>query len=99
MPTRKKKRRYFFEAQKVCSQTKTAAIGIKYIKQLYDIEGELRAAFEGNKLSAREFSERRRERAQVVLEQFKGYLDSDELTPDNNLTENAIRPFREDLAR
>ncbi|MDR1950009.1 MAG: hypothetical protein LBQ38_11505 [Spirochaetaceae bacterium] len=22
-----------------------------------------------------------------------GYLDSDELTPDNNLTENAIRPF------
>jgi transposase len=48
-------RRKFFEAQKNGGNAKPAAIGIKYIKQLYDIDNELRERLKGNKLDEGNF--------------------------------------------
>jgi transposase len=117
-------RRKFFEAQKNGVQAKSAAIGIKYIKQLYDIDNELREQLRVNKVDEIAFLTQRKERSVVILEKFRNYLDKrrreipaetllgkavsytrnqwdkliayldcSELTPDNNISENAIRPF------
>jgi transposase len=65
--------RKFFEALKVGSQSKSAAIGIKYIKKLYAIEDEL---CEGEvKLSYDDFVLQRKEKAMPVLNKFKEWLD------------------------
>jgi transposase len=113
-------RRKFFEAQKVSSQSKSAAIGLKYIRKLYSVETELR----DKKLSDAVFVEQRKAQTKSTLDNFKKWLDKlvtntkaetllqkavnyahnqwdkliaylgdAELTPDNNLSENAIRPF------
>jgi transposase len=115
-------RRKFFEALKVGSQAKSAAIGITYIKKLYTIEDELRDS--ESKLSYEDFVLQRKKKAMPILDEFKkwidklvsetkaetllqkavnytynqwdklvAYLGCAELTPDNNLSENAIRPF------
>jgi transposase len=117
-------RRKFFEAQKTGVQAKSAAIGIKHIKGLYDIDHEARERLQGNKVDENTFKRERKERSQVILEKFRkylekrsgevpgetllgkavnytlnqwdkliAYLDCAELTPDNNISENAIRPF------
>jgi hypothetical protein len=117
-------RRKFFEAQKNGARAKSAAIGIKYIKQLYGIDNELREGLKGNEPDGSKFLIERKERSQAVLEKFRkyldkrtgevpgetllgkavsytrnqwekliAYLDCAELAPDNNISENAIRPF------
>jgi transposase len=117
-------RRKFFEAQKSGGKAKSAAIGIKHIKELYEIDNELRERLKRNELDENSFLTERKGRSEVVLEKFKNYLekrsreipgetllgkavsytlnqwdkliaylDCAELTPDNNLSENAIRPF------
>jgi transposase len=117
-------RRKFFEAQKNGVHAKSAAIGIQYIKQLYDIDHELREKLRKNETDETNFLIQRKERSVVILEKFRrylnkrigevpeetllgkavsytrnqwekltAYLDCAELTPDNNLSENAIRPF------
>jgi transposase len=117
-------RRKFFEAQKNGGNARPAAIGIKYIKQLYGIDNELRERLKRNELDEGNFSRERKERSVEVLEKFRRYLDKRirevpgetllgkavgytlnrwekliaylgcaELTPDNNIGENAIRPF------
>ena len=113
-------RRKFFEAQKVSSQSKSASVGLTFIRRLYKIETELRE----QKLPASLLVATRKEKTKAILEDFKKWLDKlysntkaetllqkavnyahnqwdkliaylgeAELTPDNNLSENAIRPF------
>ncbi len=64
-------RRKFFEAQKVSSQSKSAAIGLNYIKKLYAIETELR----DKKLSDTDFVEMRKALTKSTLDNFKKWLD------------------------
>jgi transposase len=117
-------RRKFFEAQKSGVAAKSAAVGITYIRQLYEIENELRGKLQGNETDENNFLAERRERSEVVLGKFRKYLDERagevpaetllgkavnytlnqrdkliaclgcaELAPDNNISENAVRPF------
>ncbi|MDY0282008.1 MAG: IS66 family transposase [Salinivirgaceae bacterium] len=98
----------------------SAEVALGYIQKLYAIEKMVRASG----LSPPEMLELRKQRAQPVLDEFKGwmdkrvtqtppkgllgkalsyalknwpklvrYLESEHITPDNNLAENAIRPF------
>ncbi|MDR0475859.1 MAG: IS66 family transposase [Treponema sp.] len=113
-------RRKFFEAAKVAKDGRTAQEGIKYIRNLYDIEDDLRS----QGLDDIKFLSERKAQAEPALEKFKtwlmkrqedipptlllgkaihyslaqwdkmaAYLGSQQLTPDNNACENAIRPF------
>jgi transposase len=59
-------RRKFFEAQKTGVHTKSAAIGIKYIKGLYEIDKELRERLTGNGLDEQGFLTPRKERSAVI---------------------------------
>jgi transposase len=117
-------RRKFFEAQKNGSRAKPAAIGIKYIEELYDTGNELRAGLKGTETGENDFQTQRKERSATVMEKFRKYLEKRrreipeetllgkavsytlnqwdkltaclecaELMPDNNISENAIRPF------
>ncbi|MDR0706263.1 MAG: IS66 family transposase [Treponema sp.] len=117
-------RRKFIEGQKAGVQAKSAAVGINYIKQLYDIDGELREKLRRDEVDENNFLTQRKERTEAVLGKFRKYLDKRigevpgetllgkavsytvnqwekltaylecaELTPDNNISENAIRPF------
>jgi transposase len=117
-------RRKFFEARKTGVQAKSAAIGINYIKELYEIDHELRERLKKQEIDEDTFIRERKERSSVVVEKFRKYLDKRreevpsetllgkavsytvnqwdkliaylecaELTPDNNISENAIRPF------
>lgn len=113
-------RRKFDEAAKVSKKACSANEALKYFRNLYRIEKELRAM----NLDEDEFLSMRRKQVEPVLEAFKSwlekrilqvppsltlgkaisytlhewpklirYLDSVHLTPDNNVSENAIRPF------
>jgi transposase len=117
-------RRKFIEAEKNGAEKRSAAIGLKYMRELYGIESDLRVRLASGEISGEKFLEQRRERSEAVLAGFKGwldkhllstnekslvgkavgyvssqwskltaYLDCVELTPDNNLSEKAIRPF------
>ena len=63
-------RRKFFEAAKVTKDARSAHEGIKHIRNLYDIEDELR----GKKLDKGTFLSERKARAGPVLEKFKAWL-------------------------
>ena len=63
-------RRKFFEAAKVTKDARSAHEGIKHIRNLYDIEDELR----GKKLAEGMFLSERKARAGPVLEKFKAWL-------------------------
>jgi transposase len=67
-------RRKFFEAQKNGVQAKSAAIGIKYIKGLYDINNELREQLKANKVDESTFLTQRKERSAVILKKFRTIL-------------------------
>ena len=113
-------RRKFDEAAKVSKKASSANEALKYIRDLYRLERELRAM----NLSEEEFVKTRREKAEPLLEKFLQwlekrapevppslklgeaisytlkewpklirYLEHPCLTPDNNASENAIRPF------
>lgn len=113
-------RRKFDETAKVSKNASSANEALKYIRNLYKIEKELRAM----NLSDNDFVKMRKEQASSVLDKFKEwlekrvlevppslklgnaisytlhewpklikYLESPYLTPDNNASENAIRPF------
>ena len=124
-------RRYFFEAAAITKEDGTAKEGIEYISKLYQIERVLRKEKEETekegtekKIADEQFMMKRKEQAEVVLDNFKvwllkevdlvppscllgkaigyslnqwdkliRYLESPYLTPDNNASENAIRPF------
>jgi len=65
-------RRKFFEAAKVNKNSKSAQEEIKHIRNLYDIENELRDKFtDDNNMFLRE----RKNRAGPVLEKFKAWLE------------------------
>jgi transposase len=63
-------RRKFFEAAKVAKDGRSAQEGIKYIRNLYDIEDDLR----GRGLDDTSFLSERKARAGPVLEKFKVWL-------------------------
>jgi hypothetical protein len=63
-------RRTFFEAEKVGSQSRSAAIALGYIRQLYRIEKKLRE----EDLSVEDFLKQRKDNAKVVLTAFKKWL-------------------------
>jgi len=117
-------RRYFFEAAAITKGGGTAKEGMEYIRKLYQIERELRADIEKEKITVEDFLKERKKQAEPVLNDFKAwllkevdgvppacllgkairyslnqwdklirYLESPYLTPDNNDSENAIRPF------
>ena len=117
-------RRYFFEAAAITKENGTAKEGMEYIRKLYQIEKELRAEIENEKITAEDFLKKRKKQTEPVLNDFKAwllkevdgvppvcllgkairyslnqwdklirYLESPYLTPDNNDSENAIRPF------
>jgi transposase len=65
-------RRKFFEAEKVNKNSKSAREGIKHIRNLYDIENELREKFADNNDT---FLSERKARAGPVLEKFKAWLE------------------------
>ena len=73
-------RRKFFEAAKINKNSKSAQEGIKHIRNLYDIENELREKFAGNDNM---FLSERKTRAGPVLEKFKAWLEKrkDEVPP------------------
>ncbi|MDR3342207.1 MAG: IS66 family transposase, partial [Treponema sp.] len=60
----------FFEAEKVGSQSRSAAIALGYIRQLYRIEKELRE----EELPVEDFLKQRKDKARVVLTAFKKWL-------------------------
>jgi transposase len=64
-------RRKFFEAAKTSKESRSAEEGIKHIRNLYDIENELRKKNIDNDT----FVTERKARATVVLETFKAWLD------------------------
>ena len=64
-------RRRFFEASKHSRKTGSAHKGLSYIQKLYAIEHELRA----KELNPDEFEHLRRERVEVVLSQFRPWLE------------------------
>jgi transposase len=68
-------RRKFFEAQKTGGHAKSAAIGINYIKGLYEIDHELRERLNRNEIDEDTFIRQRKERSVVILEKFRKYLD------------------------
>jgi transposase len=113
-------RRKFYEAHIGAKKKGNAQAGLKYIKRLYKIERELRAAG----LTEQQFVEERRKAAAPVFREFKKwlvsmskavpaqsllgsavsytlsefrrlvrYLKYPYLRPDNNVAENAIRPY------
>ena len=113
-------RRKFFEAAKLAKKAGSAEEAMKYIRQLYDAESDLRK----KSLTPDAFLAERKERSALILEKFRSwldkrvlqvppslalgkaihytlgqwekliaYLESPYLTPDNNVCENAIRPF------
>jgi transposase len=122
-------RRKFVEAEKNSVDKKSAAIAIKYISNLYAIEGNLRDELNAKAITPVKFMSERAKQSVPILEKFKkwldthinailnkapearsllekaiyyswnqwdkleAYLSSVSLTPDNNLSENAIRPF------
>ena len=63
-------RRRFHDAKKASKKTGAAEEGLKYIRALYQVEQELRAA----DLSDDQFVAKRRERIEPVLEAFKEWL-------------------------
>jgi transposase len=63
-------RRKFFEAGKASKESRSAEEGIKHIRNLYDIEHELR----NKQMGAAVFLSERKARAAVVLEKFKAWL-------------------------
>jgi len=73
-------RRKFFEAAKINKNSKSAQEGIKHIRNLYDIENELREKFADNNNM---FLSERKTRAGPVLEKFKAWLEKrkDEVPP------------------
>jgi len=81
-------RRKFFEAAKINKNSKSAREGIKHIRNLYDIENELREKFAGNDNM---FLSERKTRAGPALEKFKAWLDKrkDE-TPPSMLLGKAV---------
>ncbi len=118
-------RRKFIEAKKVSSnQPGLADEALRYIRELYQIEKELRIKLKEKKFSTDEFVRKRKDRAGPIMSVYhrwlkkqkkdvppqcklgqainyslnnwiklERYLEADYLTPDNNLVENAIRPF------
>jgi transposase len=113
-------RRYFEKAYKADKKSVCAHRAIKYIRDIYAIENDLRE----KKLTTVEFVEERKKQTTPVFEKFHNWLleqqknilprslsgeavsytlgqwdkiihfpDHHLLTPDNNKTENAIRPF------
>lgn len=118
-------RRKFVEAKKV-NDNKPGLVdeALCYIRELYQIEKELRGKLKENKFSTDEFVRKRKNRAGPIMSVYhrwlnkqkkvvppqcklgqainyslnnwiklERYLEADYLTPDNNLVENAIRPF------
>jgi transposase len=67
-------RRYFFEAEKISAEGKTAKEALECIRKLYRIEKELRNEKEGKKKSDEEFQKERKERAGPALADFKAWL-------------------------
>jgi transposase len=113
-------RRYFEKAYKANKKSECAHTALKYIRNMYSIENNLRE----RKLTYDEFVEKRKRQMTPVFEKFHNwlveqqknvlpgslsgeavsytlgqwdkipnFLDHHLLTPDNNKTENAIRPF------
>ena len=113
-------RRKFIEAGRLSKKAGSAQEALTFIRKLYVIEDKLR----NKELLEEEFIIVRRQQAEPVLEEFKGwllkrkmqvppslklgkaieyalhewpklirYLECSHLTPDNNISERAIRPF------
>jgi len=80
-------RRKFFEAAKISSKGRSAEEGIKYIRNLYAIENELRE----KKIDNGMFLSERKARAGPVLEKFKAWLlkRKDEV-PESSLLGKAV---------
>lgn len=76
-------RRKFFDARKNSRKTGGARKGLSYIQKPYAIEKQLRA----KNLSNKEFEHDRRERAEVVLNQFLSWLEQqqDKVVPESLL--------------
>jgi transposase len=64
-------RRKFVDAHKINKNSKTAKNGISYIGRIYGIENKLRK----KKLSPEDFVKKRKEELQIVLYEFKTWLD------------------------
>jgi transposase len=80
-------RRKFFEAVKVSKKPLSAEEGIKYIRRLYEIEGELRKTKESQKKTDEQFMLERKAKAAVVLDEFHTWLEKrgNELLPSSLL--------------
>jgi transposase len=72
-------RRYFFEGAKISKEPKTAEEGIQYIRRLYHLENILR----NQNLEDEKFQIERKEKADVILADFKQWLikQSNEVPP------------------
>jgi transposase len=67
-------RRKFADAEKSGTDKKGPAIALKYIRELYAIEGKLREQQEQGKLTEKEFLAQRKTMAEPVLKKFRKWL-------------------------
>lgn len=67
--------RKFFQAQKGGGRVESAAVGIRYIKELYDIDNKLREWLKGNRSGENNFITERKEYSAVILEKYRKYLE------------------------
>ena len=85
-------RRKFFEAAQIAEQSGTAKCGIEYIRKLYHIENKMREEKEKEKYTDEEFVKKRKELAEVVLNDFKTWLNAQvDGVPPSCLLGKAIR--------
>jgi transposase len=85
-------RRRFFEAMKITAQPGLADAALSQIKELYTAERELREQLKEQKISAEEFTERRRERCGPILDAFHKWLEEKAGTvPESSKIGDAIQ--------